>query len=125
MIYRKVLSVVLLLQVTSLYGIQLGADLLKNSPNGYLMDLAKGLNDAQATLQIGQELSLRNAAGYLYAYDEVVGGVHDEPANLGYGYPGGMWVWIADTPESQMGTWYWIASAYSFYVAFLLGHHPI
>ena len=120
MIYRKILSVVLFLQVTSIYGIQLGQNLLKNNPTGYLIDVAKGLNDAQATLQIGQELSLRNAVDYLHVYDHVVGGVNDEPVEA-YDYMQGMWVWIADTPESETGAWYWIPKTHSYYVALFLG----
>lgn len=123
MIYRKILSVVLFLQVTSLYGIQLGSNLLKNSATGYLIDIAKGLNDAQATLQIGQELSLRNAMDDLSVYDQVVGGVNDEPAEP-YGYVQGMWVWIADAPDSEAGSWYWIPKRHSFYTALLSGHNP-
>jgi hypothetical protein len=124
MIYRKILSVVLLLQVTSLYGIQLGQNLLKNNATSYLIDLAKSLNDAQATLQIGQELSSRNAIDDLRVYDQVTGGVNDEPAEP-YGYVQGMWVWIADTPVSETGSWCWVAKTTSYYIAFLLGQHPI
>jgi hypothetical protein len=120
MIYRKILSVVLLLQVTSLYGVQLGHNLLKNSPNSYLIDLQKSLNDAEATLQTGQELSLRNATDYMQLYDQVAGGVNDEPAGS-YDYMQGMWVWVADTPVSEAGVWYWIPKTHSLYVAIFLG----
>lgn len=123
MIYRKILIAGLLLQMTSLYGIQLGSNLLKNSPTQYLIDIAKVLKDAEATLQIGQELSLRDAMTSLQVYEQVTGGVHDEPEEDSYPYVLGVWVWIADTPTSETGAWYWIPKNMPYYIAVLMGHN--
>jgi hypothetical protein len=106
------------------HGITLGPDLLKNNPSDALIDWVKICNDPDVTLQVGQELSARD---YMYTaniYDRIVGTYTEQPELPGYGYTStqGMWVWCADSADSETGTWIWILKTESYYVHFFNDH---
>jgi hypothetical protein len=125
--YKKIICIGLL-NVTTMYGITLGPNLLDNSPSDYLLDLEKSFNDPEATRQIGDELCERN---YIYInnisiYDQIAGRFDERPATPEYGYTSneGMWVWVADSVGSETGTWCWVLKTISYYIAFF-SHYGI
>lgn len=117
--YKNILCVALLTVMTT-RSITLGPNLLNNSTADYLIDIAKSLNDPEATLLIGQELYSRNYIDTIPVYDQVQGNVDEMPVTPGSGqtFDEGMWVWVADTVYATTGTWYWIFKTTSSYMAF-------
>lgn len=121
--YKNILCLALLTVMTT-NSITLGPNLLKNSPSDYLIDIAKSLNNPEATLQIGQELYARNYIDTVSVHDHVQGDFDAMPATPGHGYTcnQGMWVWVADSASATTGTWYWILKTTSCHMAFLATH---
>lgn len=121
--YKKIICIALL-NVTTMYGITLGPNLIANSSSDYLLDFASSLNDSQATRQIGEILYTRNYLDYIVTYDYIIGRYDAHPSLPDYEYPAnqGVWIWVADSEESETGTWYWILKTMSVYLSVLLNY---
>lgn len=123
--YKKILCLSILL-TNVLHGIMIDQDFLKNCPTLYLIDIADGLRDPQVTQLIGVELCNRNSIETLPILAQSAGELDTPPSEPaeGHTFSTGVWVWIANNPDSQSGMWCWVPRTMPYYIALLSGHLP-
>lgn len=112
-------SILATLSLHTLSNITIDSQFIKNCPDNYLVDLMNIINDDGVTLQIGQELYIRNYIYTTNTYNFITDTYDAKPTAPAYGYTAdqGIWVWVADEADYETGMWVWIANYTPHYIA--------
>ena len=122
--YKKIAAILICGWLTTIHSITLDQTLLTNSPIGYLVDLARFIDDPHVKKQVEQELFIRNYSEHVTTYAPQEGRFDANPTSPPEGYTLGQWVWVASSAETETGTWMWILRTVSMYVLFYTPTEP-